>query len=126
MERVLLIFVAGGLGSVLRYGVGIASARALGPGFPFGTLFVNVAGCFAMGALMQLTLATTTLSAEWRLALATGFLGGLTTYSSFNYETSRLAGDGSPGLAAVNLTATLLGCLLSGVLGAWLARRLLT
>jgi CrcB protein len=124
MDRVLLVFVGGGLGSALRYAVGLALARAFGTAFPFGTLAVNLAGCFAMAALMQITLQTSTLSPEWRLALGTGFLGGLTTYSSFNYETTRLAADGSPGLAVTNLLLTLFGCLVSGVLGAWLGRRL--
>ena len=124
MDRVVLVFVGGGLGSVARYAVGLALARAFGSAFPFATLAVNLLGCFAMDALMQVALAGSALSPEWRLALGSGFLGGFTTYSSFNYETTQLAGDGLPGFAVVNLTATLLGCLVAGVLGAWLARRL--
>jgi CrcB protein len=126
MLRVLLVFVGGGLGSVVRYAVGLLLARTLGTAFPLSTLVVNLVGCFAMGTLMQLALSGSTLSAELRLALGTGFLGGLTTYSAFNYETTKLGSDGSSGLAVANLLVTLFGCLVAGLLGAWLGRRLIT
>ena len=124
MDRILLVFVGGGLGSALRYLVSAGLARALGPSFPFGTLCVNLGGCLLMGFVMQLALSTSSLSPSVRLALTTGFLGGLTTYSSFNYDTTKLVETGSASLAAANVVVTLLGCAIAGLAGAWLGRRL--
>jgi CrcB protein len=87
-------------------------------------LCVNLGGCLLMGFVMQLALGASAFSAGARLAITTGFLGGLTTYSSFNYETTKLAQGPSPSLSLVNLAATLFGCLLAGLAGAWLGRRL--
>jgi CrcB protein len=66
---------------------------------------------------MHVALATTVVPPGVRIFLATGLLGGLTTYSTFNYETLVLASEGEWALAAVNLAATVLGCLLAGALG---------
>jgi CrcB protein len=123
MDRFLLVFLGGGLGSALRYGVGLACARAFGTAFPLGTLVVNLTGCFAMGLLMQLVAGGANLAPGLRLALTTGFLGGLTTYSSFNHETTKLFESGARGAALVNVAVTLIGCGLAGLAGAVLARR---
>jgi fluoride exporter len=123
MDRLFLVFLGGGLGSALRYGVGLLCTRAFGDGFPVATLLVNCFGCFAMGVLMQFAQGGT-LSPILRAALAIGFLGGFTTYSSFNYETAKLFEDGDRGQALLNLFATLFGCALSGLLGSLWGRRL--
>jgi len=123
MERFLFVFLGGGLGSALRYGVGLWCTRAFGEGFPVATLLVNCAGCFLMGLLMQFAVAGT-LSPSVRVPLTVGFLGGLTTYSSFNFETTNLFEGGARSSALLYLVATLLGCALAGGLGAWLGRRL--
>jgi len=73
---------------------------------------------------MELSLRTGTISPDLRLFLTTGIMGGYTTYSSFNYETLRLAEEGSLGLAALNLALTVAGCLVAGVLGLAAARAL--
>ena len=116
MTRFFWICLAGAAGTAVRYGVSVWAVQRFGGGFPYGTLIVNLAGSFAMGALMQ---AATVL--QWpvtlRAALAVGFLGGLTTYSSFNYETTRLAQDGATSLAALNLFTTVVGALAAGWLG---------
>ncbi len=124
MDRVLWIGFAGALGTLTRYFVGLWAARALGTAFPFGTLFVNVAGCFLIAAVMQVAASTALLPPTARLAITTGFMGGLTTYSSFNYETTKLASDGAWGASTLNFCLTTLGCLAAGLLGALLARRL--
>jgi CrcB protein len=78
---------------------------------------VNVVGSFLVGLLMHVALETTLVPPGVRIFLATGVLGGLTTYSTFNYETLVFASEGAWHLAAINLVATLLGCLFAGVLG---------
>lgn len=123
MDRLLYVCLAGGLGSGVRYLVSEWSLRTFGPGFPVGTLIVNIAGCFAMSLVMFLATETAQLSPALRVALASGFMGGLTTYSAFNYETMKLIESKSYGLALASFAATTLLCLLAGVLGALAARR---
>jgi CrcB protein len=117
VNKLLLVVLGGGLGSGGRYLVSTAMLSWLGPAFPWGTLTVNVVGSFLLGALMQLGLSTDVISADTRLLLTTGFMGGFTTYSTFNYETLRYLQDGNWTLAAVNATATFAACLLAGILG---------
>lgn len=82
---VLLVAAGGALGSVLRYAVSVLLAASLGPGFPWGTLAVNVLGSAAIGALAGLG-----VEGGWRLLLVTGLLGGFTTFSAFSLETALL------------------------------------
>lgn len=116
MERFLLICFAGALGTGTRYLTTIWAAQRFGSALPYGTLIVNLAGCFLIAFLLQLALAQGWSQAV-RGAVAIGFLGGLTTYSSFNYETMALAQQGSVATAALNLGATVLGGFVSGALG---------
>ena len=124
MSRLLWICIAGGFGSGTRYLVGVWAGKALGTAFPYGTLVVNVVGCFAIAALMHVALATTLIPPTLRLALTTGFLGGLTTYSSFNYETTRLLEERAWGAGMTNFAVTTVGCFLAGLCGLMLARKL--
>ena len=124
MGQLPWICIAGALGTGTRYLVGLWAGERLGTAFPYATLIVNVAGCFLMALLMHVALRASAFPAQLRVALATGFLGGLTTYSSFNYETTKLLETGANRLALLNLGATLAGCLLAGVLGVAVARRL--
>ncbi len=123
MERFLWICLAGALGTGARYAVGLWATARFGTTFPAGTLIVNVLGCFLMGVVVQASVVSASLSPTLRLALTTGFLGGLTTYSAFNYETFRLMQEGTRLFAVANALITLLGCFLAGVLGVWLVRR---
>jgi CrcB protein len=117
MSRFLWICAGGAFGTGARYLMSGWALSALGPSFPYGTLAVNLIGSFCVGLLMQVGIATPVLSPTARLTLTTGVMGGFTTYSTFNYETIRYAQDGSWGLAAANVGATLAGCLVAGVLG---------
>ena len=118
-----LLFAGGGAGTLLRYAVGMWVGARTGPGFPWGTFAVNIAGCFAIGVLATLA------DARWigptaRLALVTGFLGGFTTFSAFGFETWQLAADGHAGLALANAIASVVCGLFAVVLGVALTRPL--
>ena len=125
MERLFWICLAGAAGTGTRYLVGLWAEERLGSAFPYGTLIVNVAGCFLIALTMHLVMNAATFPPNVRFALTTGFLGGLTTYSSFNYETMKLAREGALGSAALNFGVTTCACLIAGVLGMALAQRLL-
>jgi fluoride exporter len=124
MIRVLLIGLAGALGTLSRYGVGVWAGRALGTSFPYGTLIVNVAGCFLLALIAEIALSTTLLPPTMRLTLTTGFMGGLTTYSSFNYETTTLLRDRGWAAGLTNIGVTLAACFVAGLLGLMTARLL--
>ena len=122
MARFLLICLGGAIGTGARYLVAVWMARAVGTAFPYGTLLVNVSGSFLLGLLMQLPLSTQVISADMRLIIGTGLLGGFTTYSTFNYETLALLREDAWGVALANTAATLIGCLVAGALGIGLVR----
>ena len=91
--------------------------RAAGPGFPYGTLAVNVVGSFLLCLLMQVSLATEAFPPTLRVVLATGVMGGFTTYSAFNYETLRYFQEDAWLLGLANLGITVAACLAAGLLG---------
>lgn len=122
--RLLLICLGGALGTGLRYGVAGLAAAWLGPAFPYGTLAVNLAGSFLIGAVQEIGVTTLLLPAGLRLFVTVGVLGGFTTYSSFSYETIRLAEDGAWLRALANVALTTAGCLAACVLGVAAARAL--
>jgi fluoride exporter len=86
----LVVFIGGGIGAALRHGVSRAAIGWLGPGFPYGTLFVNVVGGLLMGMLAEFFLAKEGGSEEARLFLVTGILGGFTTFSAFSLDSAVL------------------------------------
>jgi CrcB protein len=121
MSRLFWICAAGALGTGARYLVALWAAQRLGTVFPYGTLIVNLIGCFVIAVFVEAGIALG-WSPTLRAALAIGFVGGFTTYSSFNYDTLRLIEEGSPSLALVNVTMTLLGCAIAGWLGLLVTR----
>ena len=124
MLRVLLVFGAGGLGCTVRYLIGLWASERFAAGFPYGTLIVNVIGSFLMTLLMELSLRIADFPADLRIALTTGFLGGLTTYSSFNFESTTLALDDQLLRSFANIGITLVACVAAGLLGLVIARGL--
>jgi CrcB protein len=86
-KKLLLVMCGGSLGAASRYGIGLLAARAWGTHFPWGTLTANLAGCFLIGLLFALADRARLLSPDIRLLLITGYLGALTTFSSFALET---------------------------------------
>jgi CrcB protein len=121
VERALVVFGAGGAGCVARYLVDVAVGRR---DFPYATLIVNLLGSFLIAFILELVLLRKDVPANLQLALTTGFMGGFTTYSSFNFETMRLVLDGHAGRGVANICATLVGAFAAGLLGLWLARRI--
>jgi fluoride exporter len=123
MTQLFWICLAGAVGTGLRYLVGLWALRAFGATFPFGTLLVNLTGSFLIALVVELALTTAWIGPTLRLTLTTGFMGGLTTYSAFNEETLRYFDERAWRLGALNMFVTVGGCLLAGVLGLLLARR---
>jgi fluoride exporter len=107
LQKILYVGIGGFAGAALRYIVSLASARLFGTQLPYGTLIVNVLGGLLIGLLMELSIATDLVPPNLRLFLVTGVLGGLTTFSTFSYETMSLMGDGSWLLAALNTALNL-------------------
>ena len=124
MERFLWICLGGAAGTAARYLIALWAAQRFGSAFPYGTLIVNLTGSFAIAGVMQAA-AALSWSATLRSVIAIGFIGGFTTYSSFNYETSRLLEEGAVGSAMFNALATILGAFAAGWLGLLSARLLL-
>lgn len=102
------VFLGGGIGSALRYGVGRAALAGFGLNFPVGTLAVNVIGCFVMGALAEwLALHDAGVSQDTKLFLTTGILGGFTTFSAFALDSAVLWQRGATGAAVFYVLASL-------------------
>jgi CrcB protein len=95
----LLVFLGGGLGAAARHTINIVSARLLGTAFPYGTLTVNVVGSLAMGLIAAYFAFKGDASQHWRLFIATGVLGGFTTFSAFSLDVAVLYQRGEVGLA---------------------------
>ena len=120
----LLVGAGGSAGAVARFVVTVLAAR-WAPHFPLGTLLVNVMGCALIGALSFLSLDRGPLGPASRLLLITGFLGGLTTFSAFGFDTFLLAREGHWAIAGANIMLNVVLSLLAVWLG-WNAARLAT
>lgn len=122
MWRSLLVGAGGLAGSLCRYWLAGLVQNWSAAAFPYGTFAVNVVGSFLIGLVMVLSVERNLVGPEVRIFLATGFLGGFTTMSTFSYETLGLLEQGSAGLAAANVGLTLLLCVAAVWLGALAAR----
>ncbi len=92
--RLLLIAIFGALGTLARFGLqGLVQVKT-GGAFPYGTLLINLTGCFFLGLLGQIMLNRMMVSPEMRIAITVGFFGGYTTFSSFGWETAKLMESG--------------------------------
>jgi CrcB protein len=124
MQVVLLIAVCGALGCLTRYYLSGWVYKAFGGGFPSGTLAVNVFGAFCIGLIMEFSLRSTLIPPSLRIGLTIGFLGGLTTFSTFSYETFRLLEDGELVIALANVLLSVVVCLVFTWLGIITAKSL--
>ena len=114
LDKYLMVLFGGGVGALARYLVGSAIAARVGGRFPLGTMVINVSGSFLIGVLM--TLLTQRLPhPNWRLLLVTGFLGGYTTFSSFEYETLQAVQSGAQWIGLLNVA----GSVVLGYIAVW-------
>ncbi|SJZ56833.1 camphor resistance protein CrcB [Trichlorobacter thiogenes] len=111
---IALFCAAGGL---TRYYLSVWIHSLLGRSFPYGTFAVNIIGAYLIGLIMELSLRSTMIPGMLRIGLTVGFMGGLTTFSSFSYETFKLLEDGQFAMAFVNVLASVAVCLLCTWLG---------
>jgi fluoride exporter len=123
--QAFLVFIGGGLGALARWGFGLGAARLLGSEWPWGTFGVNVLGGFAMGFVMGHLITTGTPSPQnenLRLFLATGVLGGFTTFSAFSLETARMIEAGRWLDSGIYVCASVILCVAAVFAGMALAR----
>ena len=102
----LIVFLGGGVGAALRHGINLASARALGTAFPYGTLIINITGSLVMGLIAGYFALKGDASQHWRLFLTTGIRGGYTTFSAFSLDAALLYERGEVGMAALYMIAS--------------------
>jgi len=106
MQKTILIGLAGLVGTLVRYWLSGVVARQYGETFPWGTMAVNLIGCFLAGAIFYLSEERFLLSPTLRTIILIGFLGGFTTFSSYGLQTFSLLRDGEFGLATLNIAAS--------------------
>ncbi|MFY9704075.1 MAG: fluoride efflux transporter CrcB [Terriglobales bacterium] len=113
--KYVMVGIGGCMGSVLRYWLGSYIGGRMGARFPYGTFVVNVSGSFLIGLIVTLLAERTQWNPNWRYLIPIGFIGGYTTFSTFEYETFRLFQDGQPLTAMLNVTLSVV----VGFLGVW-------
>jgi CrcB protein len=121
--RIVLIALFGAVGTLARYGLqGVMQVRTGGT-FPYGTLLVNLTGCFFLGLIAQFTLNRMVISPDWRVAITVGLFGGYTTFSSFGWETAKMMEGGEWARASVYVGASVIAGLFLTVAGIRLANK---
>lgn len=121
--RLTLIAIFGAIGTLARYVLqGVVQVRT-GSAFPYGTLVVNLSGCFLLGLIGQFTMNRLVISPDWRVAIAVGFFGGYTTFSSFGWETAKMLEDGEWLRATTYVSASVVAGLLLSVAGIRIANK---
>ncbi len=125
-NHLFLVALGGAIGASLRHLCGMLTLRIMGPGFPWGTLFVNVVGSLIMGVfIVWLVKRTGATSQEVRLFFATGVLGGFTTFSAFSLDMANLIERGANGPALAYLLGSVLLSILAVFIGLWFGRAFL-
>lgn len=122
MEQMFFIALLGALGCLCRYLLSGAVYQVFGTGFPYGTLAVNVTGAFLIGLVMEFSVRSALVPATLRIAITIGFLGGLTTFSTFSLETFRLIEEGALLVAFMNVMASVAACLFCTWVGITVAK----
>ena len=122
--RTIWVGIAGFFGAIARYSLGGFISEHTAGAFPWETLVINVSGCFALGFIFTLLTERFLPHPALRIALTVGFIGAYTTFSTFAFETMRLAEDGAVLLATVNVLASVGAGLLAVYAGTWAGRAL--
>jgi CrcB protein len=121
--RLLWIAIFGAAGTLARYGLqGFVQIRS-GRTFPYGTLLINLTGCFFLALIYQFSINRMVISPELRIAIGVGFFGGYTTFSSFGWETAKMLEEGAWLPAAVYVSVSVIIGLLLSFAGIRLADR---
>ena len=123
MRAVIWISLGAIAGANARYFLSRWIARNFTAEFPYGTLLINLTGCFLFGLIGQFTLNRIVISPEWRVAIAVGFFGGYTTFSSFGWEAAKMLEDGEWLRASTYVGASVVAGLLLSIAGIRLANR---
>lgn len=124
MPMMLAVAAGGALGSLARYGFANTLYVFWGRGFPYGTLGVNLLGCFTAGLVYVLLIERLAAGPEWRGLLLIGFLGGFTTFSAFSVETLQLWEESGAGFALLNVALNVVLSVGGCALGLWLGRQI--
>lgn len=127
MQKIQLIFIVGCggfIGAALRYLISINAAKIFSPNFPYGTLIANILGAIIIGLVMRLSLDTAIISPNIKLFLTTGMMGGLTTFSTFSYETVSMLNSGEYMLGVLNLGLNIVFSFIGVVIGMSIAKLL--
>ena len=103
MNKYLIVALGGAIGSMLRFWAGGYVSGRMGTRFPYGTFVINITASFLIGFIMTILAEKTHLSPSWRYLLVIGFLGGYSTFSSFEYETFQVFQDGEMLIAGLNI-----------------------
>lgn len=122
MTKMLFIMLGGSIGALCRWSVSLLAARLFGTGFPWGTLAVNLTGCFLIGFCFSLAERSAFMGPSVRLFFVTGFLGALTTFSTYGIETVQSLRTGAYMAAALNFLSNNIGGLALALLGLWVGR----
>jgi fluoride exporter len=123
LSRYLVVVIGGGAGALARYVAASAIMTRFGGKFPLGTLVINVTGSFLIGFLMTMLTERFNLDPVWRLLLVVGFLGGYTTFSSFEWETYTAVREGALWNGMLNVVSSVMLGYVAVWLGVFLARR---
>jgi fluoride exporter len=121
--RLALIAIFGAVGTVLRYGIQYVTQIGPASSFPWGTMSINLTGCFLLGLIGQLTMNRMMISPDWRVAITVGFFGGYTTFSSFGWETAKMLEEGRWVPATSYVAVSVVIGLLLSIAGIRLANR---
>jgi CrcB protein len=118
MTKYLMVAIGGALGSVLRFWVGDYVSNRMGTRFPYGTFIINVTASFLVGLILTLLAERAHWSPNWRYFIPIGFIGGYSTFSTFEYETFRTFQDGEVLMAGLNIVLSVIVGFVSVWLGA--------
>ncbi|RJP79040.1 MAG: fluoride efflux transporter CrcB [Desulfobacteraceae bacterium] len=125
MTKLIAIMIGGSLGALCRYSIAVTAGKYFGARFPVGTLLANFIGCFLIGVALAMADKTQLFSPTGRLFFVTGFIGALTTFSTYALETFQAGRSGSIMVAALNVAVSNIGGIMLVFIGIWFTQTML-